>query len=121
MPRDLSLMAHGSLKPGEGREDLERGPLRVLRAAKVGRHPVLLLRPEGYPTGGIHGGRLAVVWNQQDKGYALSMHFAEGTAYDASARETVLLEIATSMSRFHAAAARGLNRRRPSGSAGSKE
>lgn len=39
------------------------------------------------------------------KGYVLSMHFAEGTAYDASARETVLLEAATSMSRFDAAAA----------------
>jgi hypothetical protein len=49
------------------------------------------------------------------------MHFAEGTAYDANAREAVLLEAATSMSRFDAAAARGLNRRRPGGSAGSKE
>lgn len=55
------------------------------------------------------------------KGYVLSMHFAEGTAYDASAREAVLLEAATSMSRFDAAAARDLARRRPGGSAGSKE
>lgn len=102
MERDLSLMPHGSLKPGEGAEDLKRKRVSAVRSATVKQQPALLLEPAGYPTGGIHGGHLAVIWNQEGNAYALSMHFAEDNRWSADEREQVLLEAASAMSRFDA-------------------
>jgi hypothetical protein len=60
----------------------------------------LLPRVADYPDGGVHGGHLAVVWNQGQAGYALSTHFAEHSRR--SQRQAALLRAATTMSRFTA-------------------
>lgn len=100
MPRDLILLPHGSLQPGEGPDDLQREPLRVLGRATVDEHPALLLRAAEYPAGGAHGGHLIAVWNQAGNGYTLSMHFGENDSRSQEEREAVLLQAAAAMSRF---------------------
>ena len=49
---------------------------RVVRSAEVAGRPALLLRVAAYPTGGVHGDHLAVVWNQDGRGWGASLHVA---------------------------------------------
>lgn len=101
-PRGLRLVGARALKPGQAWEDQQDVPLTLLRRATVREHPALLLRASQYPTGGVHGGHLAVVWNQGGNGYALSMHFQDDSPRSEAERQTVLLEAATAMSGFDA-------------------
>jgi hypothetical protein len=78
--------------------------LRLRRRAAVARHPALLLTVAGFPAGGIHGGHVAVVWNQGSDGYVLSMHFGEHAGLSGRAQESAVLEAATSMSAARAGA-----------------
>ena len=102
-PRNLSLVGAKALKPGQGREDQQDVPLALLRRATVRQHPALVLRASQYPTGGVHGGHLAVVWNQGGNGYTLSMHFQNDSPRSEAERQAVLLKAATAMSGFDAA------------------
>jgi hypothetical protein len=98
-PRDLGLIgAKRATAPGTW----EPVRLKLRRSTSVARHPALLLVVAGYPDGGIHGGHLAVVWNQGDNGYVLSMHFAEHSKYTPREQEALLLNAATAMSGFAA-------------------
>lgn len=99
LSRDLGLVGTKPLKPGQ-RWDEQPVRLKLRRHAKVTRHPALLLKVADYPDGGVHGGHLAVVWNQGRNGYALSLHFAERSKRKRAEQEAVLLEAATAMSRF---------------------
>ena len=96
--RDLSIMPVASLKPGQGESDLKRSRVAVVRTARVRRRPALLLRAAGYPEGGVHGGHLAVVWNQDGNGYVLSIHFAEPGPWTPAERAAILLSAAAAMS-----------------------
>lgn len=72
---DLRLVGSEPLRPGESAlEEAERVGLRVLRAARVGAAPALVLRNPPYPAGGIHGGHVSVVWNAGGAGYVVSGH-----------------------------------------------
>ena len=71
-----------------------------MRRTTVGRAPALLLRVADYPDGGVHGGHLALVWNQDGSGYTLSLHFADRSRRTPGERETALLETARTMRRF---------------------
>ena len=81
------------------------GPVRLelLRRTTVATHPALLLRVADYPDGGVHGGHVAVVWNQRDAGYVLSLHFAARSSHSQSERQSIVLQAAAEMSRFEAA------------------
>ena len=102
VPRDLGLIGSESRKPGQRSRPEQRIRLRLSRRTSVATHPALVLRVADYPSGGVHGGHLAVVWNQGDAGYALSIHFAERNSHSPTEREAVLLQAASSMSRFTA-------------------
>ena len=71
---DLRLIGATSLLPGEPEADRERVALHVLRHARVGTAPALVLRNPPYPTGGIHGGHISVVWNANGAGYVVTGH-----------------------------------------------
>jgi hypothetical protein len=49
----------------------------VLRRVEIGGHRGLLLDEPAYPTGGLHGGHIAAIWNRGASGYVLSLHFTE--------------------------------------------
>lgn len=104
LERDLGLVGALPLKPGQP-GDTKARPVRLtlLRRAAVNRHRALLLQVAGYPKGGVHGGHLAVVWNQGRDGYALSLHFAERSVRPRSEQEALLLASAAAMSRFRPA------------------
>jgi hypothetical protein len=52
---------------------------RVVRGAEVGGVPALVLRvPWAYPRGGVHSEHLIVIWNAEDHGYLVSVHFRGG-------------------------------------------
>jgi hypothetical protein len=91
--RDLGLIG-----ATEGREPGTWTPVRleVRRRTTVAGHPALLMTVASFPDGGVHGGHLAVVWNQRQAGYALSIHFDGG---DDREQEALLLESAGAMSR----------------------
>jgi hypothetical protein len=95
--RDLGLVGAKGLKPGQRPEDEVRVRLRLLRRTTVRHHPALLLRVAGYPNGGVHGGHLAVVWNQGSSGYVLSLHFTPRVLPEAE-REAAVLAAAGRMS-----------------------
>jgi hypothetical protein len=103
LPRDLGLIGSESRKRGQRSLRERRIRPRLIRRTTVSTHSALLLRVADYPDGGVHGGHLAVVWNQGEAGYALSIHFSERDRHSPSEREAVLLEVAGSMSRFTAA------------------
>jgi hypothetical protein len=103
LPRDLGLIGARPLEPGQRSAREVPVRLALLRRTTVATHPALLLRVADYPDGGVHGGHLAVVWNQRDAGYALSLHFAERSPHSESARESIALQAAAEMSRFEAA------------------
>jgi hypothetical protein len=75
---DLGLVGALPLRPGQAERDQRwvrlaaHGP----RDTRVAGHPALLLRAAAYPRGGLHGGHVAVIWNQGGAGYALSLHFS---------------------------------------------
>jgi hypothetical protein len=102
LPRDLGLIGSERRKPGQRSRPERWIRLRLSRRATVATHPALVLRVAEYPDGGVHGGHLAVVWNQGDAGYALSIHFAERNRHSPTEREALLLQAAGSMSRFTA-------------------
>jgi hypothetical protein len=71
---DLRLIEDASLLAGQSEADRKRVALRVLRHARVGAAPALVLRNPPYPTGGIHGGHISVVWNANGAGYVVTGH-----------------------------------------------
>ena len=71
---DLRLVGTRDLIPGQSEADRKRVSLRVLRSARVGAAPALVLRNPPYPTGGIHGGHVSVVWNIGGAGYVVTGH-----------------------------------------------
>ena len=71
---DLRLIGATSLLPGQSEADRTRVALRVLRHARVGAAPALVLRNPPYPTGGMHGGHVSVAWNADGAGYVVSGH-----------------------------------------------
>ena len=71
---DLRLIGNTSLTPGQTEADRKRVGLRVLRRARIGSEPALVLRNAPYPVGGIHGGHISIVWNVGGAGYAVTGH-----------------------------------------------
>lgn len=85
--------------PGGGSVPTHRGT-EVVRAARVGATPTLVLRVAAqYPAGGVHSGHVLVLWNRGDFGYAVSLHFGGGKGrfrYSKAARAQTALTIARS-------------------------
>jgi hypothetical protein len=53
------------------------GRLRVLkRGVKIGRARGVVVHSPSHPRGGINGGHVSVLWNQDGRGYMVSLHFA---------------------------------------------
>ncbi len=75
---DLRLVGAEALQPGDSFTPRLVRP-RALTRTRVARHPALLLRVADYPAGGLHGGHLAVVWNQEGLGHLASLHAGAGT------------------------------------------
>lgn len=71
---DLRLIGTTSLVPGQTKAARERARLRVLRRARIGSAPALVLRNAPYPAGGIHGGHISIIWNAHGAGYVVSGH-----------------------------------------------
>jgi hypothetical protein len=101
LTRDLGLVGAKPLKPGQRHEQQQPVRLKLVRRSTVGEYLALLLEVADYPDGGVHGGHLAVVWNQQRDGYVLSMHFAEQSTRTRPQQEAVLHQTATAMSRLN--------------------
>jgi hypothetical protein len=76
---DLRLVGAEPLQPGGSSTPRLVRP-RALKRTRVARHPALLLRVADYPAGGLHGGHLAVVWNQDGLGHLASVHVEAGTS-----------------------------------------
>lgn len=72
--------------------------MTVLRRVAVRSHPALLLRAASHPGGGVHGGHVAVVWNQRRHGYVFSIHAAH-TGRITPQDEAVALDGAEAMAR----------------------
>lgn len=72
--KDLRLIGTTSLVPGQTEADRKRVALRVLRHARVRSARALVLRNPPYPTGGIHGGHISVIWNADGAAYVVSGH-----------------------------------------------
>ena len=96
---DLGLIGSKPQAPGEQGSYFAPARLRVLRTTKVADRAALLLVAEPFPAGGVHGGHIAVVWNQGGAGYALTLHFVdESTPDDLS--ENMVLRAAASMGQY---------------------
>jgi hypothetical protein len=93
--RDLRLIGLKGLRPGQ--TTFERVPLSLLRRARVDGRPGLLLKAAPFPTGGVHGGHIAVVWNQGDAGYAISIHFLSNRRSSQGERRAAVLRAAQAM------------------------
>ncbi len=102
LPRGLGLVGAKPLKSGQRHDERRPVRLKLLRSVKVAGHRALLLQVADYPDGGVHGGHLAVVWNQGRDGYVLSLHFAERSPREQAEQDAVLLGAATAMSQFSA-------------------
>lgn len=63
------------LPPYVGRWGGNLPPATIIRRAMVGGRSSLVLQPDQYPRAGIHGGHVVVVWNQDARGYLVSLHF----------------------------------------------
>jgi hypothetical protein len=86
LANDLGLIGAGPLRPGQPSTTTTtptRVPPRILRHIHIGAHAGLLLQEASYPNGGVHGGHLAAIWNQNDNGYVLSLHFTEAPPHPA--------------------------------------
>jgi hypothetical protein len=93
----LRLVGARALEPGGSPRPRVVRP-RVVAATRVAGHRALLLRVAAYPAGGLHGGHLAVVWNQEGVGHLVSLHVPEQPAARRREREW-LLATAASMAR----------------------
>lgn len=102
LARGLGLVGAKPLKPGQRHDEQRAVRLKLVRTVKVAGHPALLLKVADYPDGGVHGGHLAVVWNQGRDGYVLSLHFAERSPLKRTEQDAVLLGAVTAMSHFSA-------------------
>ena len=71
------------------------GRKKLLRRAKVGTAPALVLQSPPYPRGGVNGGHVSVLWNSEGRGYLVSLHF-EG--YPLRDRIAAAISTARSMS-----------------------
>jgi hypothetical protein len=93
---DLGLIGARPLKPGQ----TQFSPVRpeVLRPASIAGHRGLLLRIPGYPDGGLHGGHLAAIWNQNRDGYVVSAHFEEPVSAVTAQHVGEVLKLAAIMS-----------------------
>ena len=83
----------------DGRQYVAQRPARILRHATVHTRPALILVAEPYPLGGFMGGHVIVLWNRQQHGYMLSLHFdgaPNGRAYSLADRVTAALQVASS-------------------------
>lgn len=100
-PTDLALVG---ARRGERRGFWYPVRLRSLRRTTVAGHRALLLRAAGFPGGGIHGGHLVVVWNQDGTGSVMSMHFRSPERLTTMQRQDALLAAAAAMSRLPARA-----------------
>jgi hypothetical protein len=77
LARDLGLPGALPLRPGQTTRDQRWVRLAATRSPRlrVAGHPALLLRAAAYPRGGLHGGHVGVIWNQDGAGYALTLHY----------------------------------------------
>jgi hypothetical protein len=76
----------------------------VVRRARVGHFPAIVIRLAPYPTGGVHGGHVVALWNERGRGYLISFHFSEvlepgPSPYTLSQRVRTALRMATSAAR----------------------
>jgi hypothetical protein len=98
LPDDLGLIGAKPLKPGQpGSATSTPVPPRVLRHIHVGEHPGLLLQEATYPNGGVHGGHIAAIWNQDGNGYVLSLHFTEPTHAPTASWQQMVIRAADTM------------------------
>jgi hypothetical protein len=74
----LGLVTHRPLSPGQRRERLEVP--RVLARVPFMGSTALVLRVAPYPSGGINGGHVVLVWNESGSGYVMSFHYARDGA-----------------------------------------
>jgi hypothetical protein len=97
---DLGLIGHEPLRPGQpSTTPATPVPPRVLRRVAIAGHPGLLLRETDYPTGGVHGGHIAAIWNQGRHGYVLSLHFMGRGATSSPRWRQMVIDTAGAMSR----------------------
>ena len=83
----------------DGRQFVAQEPARILRHAMIHARPALILVADAYPLGGFMGGHVIVLWNRQQHGYMLSLHFdaaPNGRAYSLSNRVTAAVQVASS-------------------------
>jgi hypothetical protein len=97
--RDFGLVGARALPPGQRHDEQEPVRSELVRRVQVEGQRALLLRVAGYPDGGVHGGHLAVVWNQGADGYALSIHPGERSRLGLEQHAIALLRAAAAMSR----------------------
>lgn len=100
LTNDLGLIGAKPLRPGQPSTTTPTPvPPRVLRRVDVNGHHGLLLQEAVYPNGGVHGGHLAVIWNQDGNGYVLSLHFTESPRAPTSSWQQIVIDTADTMSR----------------------
>lgn len=100
LPDDLGLVGARPLEPGQPSTATARAVrAHVLRRVAVDGHHGLLLREAAYPNGGVHGGHLAVIWNQGGNGYVLSLHFTETPRPSPGNEQQMVIDTAVTMSR----------------------
>jgi hypothetical protein len=81
----------------EGTRREQPVPLDVVGPGEVRGAPALIVRAAGYPDGGVHGGHLAVIWNETGVGRVLSIHFKGRDPARDPARKATLLRAAAAM------------------------
>jgi Cft2 family RNA processing exonuclease len=70
---------------------------KLARRTTVRGRPAIVVRSQPYPAGGIHGGHVIVLWNQNGHGYLVSLHYAGGREkYTVRERTSAARAIATS-------------------------
>ena len=72
--KDLRMVGTTMLVPGQTDGGHKPVALRVLGDARVGSARALVLRNPPYPTGGINGGHISIIWNADGAGYLVSGH-----------------------------------------------
>lgn len=95
----LGLVGVRSEVPGEARQQPELElPSSAGRVRVRGRNG-LVLRVAPYPDGGIHGGHVALIWNEHGHGYMVSAHgYEDGQGWElASDASRDLVRMANSM------------------------
>jgi len=97
---DLGLIGAKPLRPGQPSVTIPT-PVRprVLRRIEIAGHHGLLLQEAGYPSGGVHGGHIAAIWNQGGDGYVLSLHFTEQPRAPITSWQQIVIDAAEAMSR----------------------